>query len=105
MHKLVVLGRRPPAGANVYQAHAERCGAPALRPDRALSLTAKIHDDGDSKFSELFKTFCVWLGAAVEKIIHFADAGQTGEFCFFRERRRFRRSRREHRGRGRLREG
>jgi len=33
-----------------------------------MSLTAKIHDDGDSKFSELFNTLCVWLGAAVEKI-------------------------------------
>lgn len=50
LHKLVVLGRRPPAGANVYRAHAQRRGARALRSDRALSFTAKIHDDVIASF-------------------------------------------------------
>jgi len=88
LNEFVVRGNRPAACGNIHKMHAKSFDPLAFVFHRALVLSANVNYGRDSKFLELLKAFLVWLRAAVEKIIEFANVRRAGKLHSFAENRR-----------------
>lgn len=80
---LLVGRRRPPAGADELEVHAQGFGALALPFTLAQIFTAQIQDGGDAEFLEFRETFLARLGAAIEPLADFAEFRNAGDVDFF----------------------
>src|SRR5215475_2920862 len=80
LRDLFVRRRGPTTDRNVYETHAEGFGLLALFFDEVAIFAAKIDDDGDAKFLELFDAFGMRLGAAKERVCDFSAVRKAGKF-------------------------
>src|SRR5262249_52754052 len=93
LNELLVLRRRPAAGANVDEAHTVFFRALSFRFDGALPLAAKVHNGGDANFFQLLDASFVRLRTTVEKIVDLAHVGDAAQLDFFSKGRTGRMSR------------
>ena len=85
LNEFVIRGRRPAARGDIHEVHAKSFHPLAFLFHRAWVLSAKVNDGRDSKLFELFKTFRVWLRAAVQRTIELADVRHPGNLHSFAE--------------------
>src|SRR5438128_2654663 len=77
---LFVGGRRPAAGFDIHEAHAERFRLFALALNQILIVAAKIHDGGDAELLELLDSLGMGLGAAKQGIVNFSGVVDARKF-------------------------
>src|SRR5262249_1359446 len=65
LNQFPVLGRRPAAGMNVDESHAERFRTFSLRCNSTLAFAAKIHNGGDADFFQILDALFIGLRTTV----------------------------------------
>lgn len=74
------VGRgRPTIARQIDETHAQRFGTLSLVLDHTVQLAPKINDCVDAEFLKVLDSVVARLGAAVQKIIHFAEVGYSGD--------------------------